>query len=503
MFKPHDLMWTRLSRLQREFPAWISSRLTPKPPPHAGMLPPHQSETEQQKILQRACAQSCETGDQPAPLEADSPDTPVEGLQDPAADLAAFAEVLLIPVRTDSPATRSRLALQDKGQFLARQERWAELSKMIRSADQQHRRTEGGLPEADLLAYGARADVVNAVDHALQELSDKTGPNGEDRILIEGVMALEALRREHRHDAYLTAIVALAHIDIAWVWRRTITPAAPQGDNGPASGLTVDNTEAAPLSGLSSEAHLRRATAHFERAATLLAPLQAQMQNSAFLSAAHCALFAGQSAATLQVADAYAALIDQDPNNPRPMRALGAQMLPRANGSYAALELEARRTAARTHEIWGAGSYTWVYFDAMAIDDRACARVDTKFFLKGLQDILNVDPSQEMVNLLSAYCAITLSQDAGQKSDQNAKNNRAQIAKAARWLIRSHLHELHPLIWAHACTGFDNNAHITSLRRFAAQGQARALHCIAEMFRDELDCGHKIAFTPDGIDLLT
>lgn len=510
MFKPHDPMWTRLSRLQREFPAWISSRLTTKLPPRTATLPPHQSEAEQQKILQRACAQSCDTDDQTTALKADSPGTPAADVQAAESDLAAFAKVLLIPVCTDSPATRSRLALQDKGQFLARQDRWADLSKMIRSADQQHRRTEGGLPEADLLAYGARADVVNAVDHALQEPSDKTGPNGEDRILIEGVMALEALRREHRHDAYLTAIVALAHIDIAWVWRSTITSAASQADDGPrrdtgsAAALAADSTTAAtPLSGLSSEAHLRRATAHFERAAALLAPLKAQIQNSAFLSAAHCALFAGQSAATLQVADAYAVLIDQDPNNPRPMRALGAQMLPRANGSYAALELEARRTAARTQGIWGAGGYTWVYFDAMAIDDRACARVDTKFFLEGMQDILNVDSSQEMVNLLSAYCAITLSQDAGRKSDQNAKKNRAQIAKAARWLIRSHLHELHPLIWAHACAGFDNNAHVASLRRFATQGQARALHCIAEVFRDELECGHKIAFTPDGIDLLT
>ncbi len=486
MLKSHDHMWTRLSQLHKDIPLWVADRLAggaaaPTGATSQNATPPELGDTAQA----RRTGQTCQLAQSDALQEVD-PDT------------ASFAESLLIPICGDCPDTDSRHALQDKGQFLARQERWSELSQLIRQADQQRKCTPGGLPAADLLAYGARADVVNAVEHALAERSTKPDAAGENRILIDGVMALETLRCEHRQDSHLTAIVALAHIDIAWIWRST----APQ--------VATSKARAEP--------HLRRASAHFERAAALLEPLKDQGKDSAFLSAAQCALFAGQTANTLKVADAYGALIDKDPGNPRPMRALGVQMLPRTNGSYAALELEARRTAIRTRKEWGAGGYTWVYFDAMALDEQACERVDATFFLEGLQDILRTDPSQEMVNLLAAYCAVSLRNGpgGGEQPDQTAQTTQAdqtaqaaqtaqarrKISEAARWLIRGHLRELHPLIWAHACEGFDNNARIASLQRFAAHGQAAALRCIAGIFRDEIDSGHKIAFTPEGIDLV-
>ena len=480
MLKPHAQIWTHLSRLHKDVPAWISANFSAEP---------------SRALPGTAAAQESA----PAPLATALPATPLRspetgtGSQEGQTEAGSFTDQLLIPILSECPGSKTRQALQDKGQFLARQERWDELSNLIRSSDQARRSTSCGLPEADLLAYGARSDVVNAVEHALQDRTAKPGggqtslgkkdsnrrKNSENPILIEGVMALESLRRDHPKDSYLTAIVALAHIDIAWTWR---------------AAASQDYTAQA-----NREAQLRRCTAHFDRAAVLLAPLEDQSQSSAFLLAARCALFAGRSADTLDVADAYAALIDQTPSNPRPMRALGVQMLPRANGSYAALELEARRTAARTQEQWGAGGYTWVYFDAMALDEQACARVDPKFFLDGLQDILCADPSQEMINLLAAYCAVSLPK--GEGISASADRHRLEISKAARWLVRSHLRELHPLIWAHASEGFDNNARITSLRRFAAHGQAKALHCIAGIYRDELDSGHRITFSPQGVNL--
>ncbi len=485
MLKPHSQMWTHLSRLHKEFPAWIATSFSGASSPRA--------EKAQLQNADPSGQLPSQAGDATAP-EPEQQSQTVAELPEVENEPNSSAEMLQIPILSDCPDSQNRQCLQDKGQFLARQERWSELSELIRTADKNHSRTSGGLPEADLLAYGARSDVVNAVEHALQERNTKAGPSimstakgktsrgksGENPVLIDGVMALEILRRDHPKDIYLTAIVAQAHIDIAWTWRAAAAEALP--------GQTQQ------------EAQLRRSNAHFERAATLLTPLKDQSRDSAFLSAAQCALFAGQSADTMDVADAYGALIDQAPENPRPMRALGAQMLPRANGSYAALELEARRTAARTQDQWGAGGYAWVYFDAMAIDEQACARVDHKFFLDGLQDILCTDPSQEMINLLAAYCAVTLPNALGDSSAANL--NRNEISKAARWLVRSHLRELHPLIWAHACEGFDNNARITSLRRFAAHGQAKAMQCLTHIFRDEIESGHKISFTSEGFDLL-
>lgn len=449
MLKPRKQMWTLLSQLPKGIPGWLRSERSPLP------------DTDHEAT---GTAASAKMGS----VNAAAGNTLVE--------TESLTDRLLIPICAECPDTQSRLVLQNRGQFLARQERWSELSALISAADQQRKYTPGGIPEADLLAFGARADVVNAVEHALAEASSKGELASDNRILIDGIMALEALRHEHRLDRYLTALVALAHIDIAWIWR----------------GAATENAN--------RETYLRRASAHFDRAAKLMAPLQDETSDSVFLSAAHCALFAGQSEDPLRVADAYAKLIDQDPSNPRHMRALGAQMLPRANGSYAALELEARRTAVRTQAEWGAGGYTWVYFDAMAQDEQACGRVDSQFFLDGLQDILCVNPSQEMINLLTAYCAVTMRNGSG--VDGEVEMTRRRICDAARWLIRSHLRELHPLVWAHAAEGFDNNARVTSIRRFTARGQAEALEYIASIFRDEIDSGHKIAFTPEGFDLV-
>ena len=63
------------------------------------------------------------------------------------------------------------------------------------------------------------------------------------------------------------------------------------------------------------------------------------------------------------------------------------------------------------------------------------------------------------------------------------------MREAANWLIRDHLTELHPLIWAHAASGFNNSVRINSPERFAARGQRDALRAIGDLFRDELRSG--------------
>jgi hypothetical protein len=121
--------------------------------------------------------------------------------------------------------------------------------------------------------------------------------------------------------------------------------------------------------------------------------------------------------------------------------------------------------------------------------------VDVAFFIDGLRDIVAARPGQEMINLLAAYCAVALRRDA---QEDGPDSPRAQIADCAGWLIRDHLTELHPMIWAHAAQRFDNNARVTSPQRFAARGRADGLRAIAEQFRDDLERGLRITFTPDG-----
>ena len=377
---------------------------------------------------------------------------------------------LSIPVMDQGADDIACRDAQARGQYLARQERWDELSAEIEAADKGRDKTPGGMPVSDLLAYGARADVVNAVEHALSE-----GHTADSRPLIDGIMALEAVRMPYRNDPYIAGVVALAHIDIGWVWR----------------GTGWENT-LPPV-------NRQRWSAHFDRAAALLAPFNSTQLSSPFLAATSCAMLQGNCTDAITVANDYERLINLDPTDSRHFRALGNHMLPRWSGTYAALELEARRTASRTESIWGAGGYTWVYFDAISNDEQACAQVDVEFFLDGLHDIVETRPTQEMINLLASYCSVALSNGLG--LCERADLPRLQIAEAADWLVRDHLYELHPLIWAHAADGFDNNARITSASRFAARGRADALQIIADLFREEIDRGHKVTFTAEGPQL--
>ncbi len=386
---------------------------------------------------------------------------------DRPAPLPRPEEVLSIPVCAQSEDDLACQTAQQRGLFLARQDRWDDLVREIRDADQARETTPGGMPLSDLLAYGARADAVQAAEHALID-----GRPANDAPLTHGILGLEEALTDLRGDPYMTAIVALTHIDIAWAWRGT-------GWDAVVPRVNRD-----------------RCAAHFDRAGKLLHPLCGIAMNSPMIAAARCGLLAGRRDPHARVADDYQDLIDLDPGNFRHMRAFGNHMLPRWFGSYRELELEARRTAARTGDHWGAGGYTWVCFDAIATDPLACAIVDVDFFVDGLHDIVDRRPDQGMINLLAAYCAVALHNELG--FHQDADLPRMQIAEAAGWLIRDHLTELHPLVWAHASDGFDNNARITSPTRFAARGHADALQAIAEQFRDDIANGFRVTFTPEG-----
>lgn len=382
----------------------------------------------------------------PAPAPARTALRPVPAPSAPDARAPEDAETPLPLPLCAKPEDPAAAQAQDRGQFLARQERWEELSGLIRAADMAREAARGALPLADLIAYGARADVVGAAEEVL------SGDAAAGRGLIRGVMEFEALRAGLCRDAYLTALVALAHVDIAWAWRS-------RGSSGK-----------------------RSCAAHFARAETLLAPFadSTPAQDSPFLQAAFCALLAGRAAAPATASEAeerYGQLIALDPRNPRPMRALGAQLLPRGGGSYDMLDEAARRTADATESAWGAGGYTWVWFDALALDPAACAHVDAELFLEGLRGILHTDPSQEMVNLIAAYCTVALPAGAGQAGTAQ----RLRISGAAHWLVSRHLTELHPLVWAHAAEGFDNSARVRSVPRFAGRGEAIARNALADL----------------------
>lgn len=374
---------------------------------------------------------------------------------------------LSIPCPDPTREERLRDAHQNRALRLVRQEDWNKLITLITNADRDRALTPGGMCVAELMAFGARADVVLAIEHALLDRVPE-----EDAPMMRGIEALEYVLEDYPHNYVIGCIVAQAHIDIAWSWR----------------GIGWD-VEIAPRNREAFDAH-------FARARDIVASFEGVPADSALLASTACALLRGEKYSTEAVADRYEALIDLNPKNVAPLRALGTHMLPRWYGSYAALELEARRTAIRTQDEWGAGGYTWVMFDAICVDDEACARLDLPFFIEGLRDIVRRRPEPHTVNLLAAYCANTMGQ--AYSGNDAADHTRAQIASCADWLVRAHLTELHPMIWAHAAQGFANNLRVSSASRFAAAGQDDALRIIAGLFKREIADGKHIVFTDDG-----
>ncbi|WP_370401837.1 hypothetical protein [Sulfitobacter sp. JB4-11] len=367
-------------------------------------------------------------------------------------------------------------ALRDQhlaaAQRLVRQENWETLSERIRKADQSRDMTPGCMPVAELMAYGGRADVTLAAEHALL-----AGRPDEGAPLLAGIESLEHVLAEHADDHIVAAIVAQAHMDIGWAWRGT----------GWDTEVPDRNREAF--------------AAHFDRAGDILGPFCAQSIDSPLLAATSCALLGGLDDHERRVADRYETLINLNPANPRAMRAMGNHLLPRWYGSYTELELEARRTASRTQDTWGAGGYTWVQFDAISCDDEACANLDLGFFIEGMRDILARRKDSYTVNLLAAYCATGIGQSFS--GNDVADQNRSEIAKCARWIVREHMTELHPMIWAHAARGFDNNLRVKSPARFAAAGRDEAMRIITGLFSREIADGQRIVFTDTGAEAVT
>lgn len=375
---------------------------------------------------------------------------------------------LIVPCPDPTAEERARDGHQSRGLNLARQENWEHLSQAIANAERNRTKTIGGMSVAELLAFGARSDVVGAAEHALL-----SGKPARDAPLLAGIEALEEVLDEHKSDPAIAAIVAKAHMDIGWAWRGT----------GWAIEVPLQNREAFD--------------AHFDRAADIVAEFDTKHIDSPLLASTTCALNAGKGGPVRTIISDYDRWINFDPYNPQAMRAMGSHLLPRWHGDYDHLERQARRTAARTYDVWGIGAYTWVMFDAISTDTEACARLDLNYFLDGLSDILRQCPDQYTVNLLASYCAITMGSTP--TGHDEADYIRAQIAEAGMWVVKDHLTELHPMLWAHAARGFDNALKVRCPDRFAASGYSDALRYLTDLFRRELASGQQVAFTEHGV----
>ncbi len=378
---------------------------------------------------------------------------------------------LKIPINASTPDQIESEKIRDHGQFLARQERWEDLEELIHTHDQNRATTATGTPLAELMLFGARSDVVRAAEHALLH-----GRPAEGADFFSGIEALEVLLEDYPNSYPMALVVAHMHIDIGWAWRG----AAAKDD------VRDVNRDAFQ--------------AHFDRASDILNRYCPKQYYSPALSAARCALLPGSAQPLNTLCTEFESLIQLDPLNPRHMRALGNYLLPRWYGDFAHLDLQAHRIAAQTHDIWGAGAYAWVWFDALLVDPSGLEMMEVDYFIDGVTDALQRSGDQHSANLMAAHLYRSWQHA---RSQYGADGLREDLPPALRagfdMVVREHLREIHPLIWGHAEIGFENTSRVISKERLSAKGRDVALQAVAMPFMAGLQAGQTVHFSPDGI----
>lgn len=319
------------------------------------------------------------------------------------------APKLSLPVKDTSSEETLRSSLFEAGLYLARQDAWSVLGDRIRSADAARAMTPGGVPEAELLAEGARADAVTAATRAVAKADD---------VAVAGIMAdMASVLDEVPDDHGVAYVMAMAHIDIGWAWRgegwRQDVPASQRA------------------------AFFR----HFKDASDLVDQHDPFELDSPMLAAVRCALLSGETRPRDRASDDYEDLIDLAPGTAKYMRALGNHMLPRWFGSHERLDHEARRTMERTMDVWGSGAYTWTYLDALTVDQDAFALLDATLFCDGLRDILKRQNDQHTVNVFAAYTGSALNPVGVNKEA------RLRLSTCFDWIVTEYLEEVHPRVW--------------------------------------------------------
>ncbi|MEM7075936.1 MAG: hypothetical protein AAF484_12665 [Pseudomonadota bacterium] len=382
-------------------------------------------------------------------------------------DIDTLARRIHLPSLPVTDEEMARAACHDRGQRLVRQGAWRALSEAIREADAARQTTPGGEPEALLMACGARSDVVAVAEDALRHGRDPD-PEGLAR------MTEEARARPQDHAPAL--VVALAHMDIAERWLRLMGRRAPH----------------------MAEA---RATYHLVLATELLLPFEAQAGTCPALAAG----FARQAAITerpaARLSDRYEHLITLDPQPQAHMRAYGRALLDAPDGGSAALEVAARRMALRTETEWGCAGYVWVYLDALALDPAPRDLIDAGFFIQGMRDILDRRDEPHVVNQLAAFCAITLAPSRDIQLTPHAQAASARIHGFLDHILRHHLSELHPLIWAQALLTSGQIDQLPPRRALVAKGNQVALRIIAARLADDIVAAGAVAFSRTGLQL--
>lgn len=322
-----------------------------------------------------------------------------------------------IPVRGETAQDRGRNVYFAKGQTLARQDRWDMLGRLIAETDRKRIASPSGMSMAALLADGARSDAVRHARGAV---------HGPDAPVPGGIRALEEVAEDYEDSWGVALVVARAQIECAWAYEGQLDPFA---------------LPAKPEAGFLDR---------FAAAGTLVAKAEALAPQSAEIAALRCDMLAADPQAATRVGDVHDKAIAADPENPGRLRAYGVHLLPRWFGTYDRLNDTAQALSHSLRPVWGDGTYTWLWFDALRLDPAAAEVLDTDRFIAGMHGILSERSDPVLANLFAAYVDGMDPKVAPDDLADDTLRARARIHAALPDLTDRHLTELHPQVWARA-----------------------------------------------------
>ncbi len=389
---------------------------------------------------------------------------PTPSLSTPqSAEIVPLRPRVDIPVCDPAPDARAQEKAFKRGQFLARQDACDELAEEIRTAEASRQLTPGLASVAQIMAKGARSDILTA----LQTSVAKAEPHKAQIVLA----SLEASFEDCPDDPALAYILAMAHVDLAQLWRG----ASRVRDLAPQRREAFDT--------------------HIRAAAALADQYDPFEHDSPLWAQVRCAVLEADPRPAQRVSDDFEDLIDLDPSNPSHLLALGRELLPRGYGTLEQLDIQARRQVSQLKDVWGTGAYTWVFIGALQMDPSAFRRVEPELFVEGMHDILGRHPSQHMANVMAAFSGLTI---AAPSEDDSA---RMRLMDCFSWVLQDHLRELHPLVWALAPVPGKPKMRLGDDVDLNKLGTTRAIGSIAQHFAPALDAGRRLVFTPDGLQL--
>ncbi|WP_407492579.1 hypothetical protein [Pseudooceanicola sp. MF1-13] len=365
------------------------------------------------------------------------------GAKPVAESAGAVAPSANLPIRAETRQDRSRTAYFSKGQFLARQDRWDMLGRLIAETDRTRATTPSGEALAAVLAVGARDDAVRHARSAIQST---------DCPVPMGVEALTEIAEEHPESWAIHLVAARAQMDCAWAYEGQIDPYA--------------------LPFAPSDAFMAR----FDVASELIARAEELCPTSAEVAAAKCDLLAAVPEAGDLVDALHRDVIAADPTNPGRLRNYGVHLLPRWFGSYSDLSQTSADLGAEMAADWGESAYAWMWFDALRLDPEAGAVLDAEYFVAGLHSILDRTSDAHLANLIAAYVDGMKPAAAPDDLSPDAMKARRLIHAALPDLTERHLTELHPQVWARAdaLPGATHAGPLSSGRIAAATAQAKS-----------------------------